>query len=225
MISTIKEDLKKLIGTKKVDILIIIAVIISMWCFINTEMNKEPDNSNLNPHSPFAKQKCCGLAGLITDIKYEHHGLGEYYCTSEKIYFDNILSKCDHGDPCNSMFYHADGDHNGANVLEAVLLIYDIKKTKYPRERFGEMTNTLLKNVFDAQEKALYNYDINKIPAGSYQKMDKTLLEVYDYAVNKSIPYDKNGYWEILGTIITLEEINERIGYTLVLSIKPQVKK
>ncbi|MBF0542592.1 MAG: hypothetical protein HQK91_14210, partial [Nitrospirae bacterium] len=118
----------------------------------------------------------------------------------------------------------ADGDQNGAHRLEAGLAVYDLDGAKYARERFGNMTNTLLKNVVDGQIKVLYN---GKISRKINNETDKILKDIYNYVVNKPLLYDKIGHWEMLETIITVEEVKDRIGegYSFRLFIKPQGKK
>ncbi|MBF0540897.1 MAG: hypothetical protein HQK91_05545 [Nitrospirae bacterium] len=115
---------------------------------------------NNEQYSPFAPQNCCNLAGVSTDTNYKYfnNDKSHYFCSIKHIKFDYVNREDElKGMRNNFIYYSASGNQFRATELHADLGINNINGAKEARERFGELTNTLLVNVLNAQIKVLYN--------------------------------------------------------------------
>ncbi|MBF0473363.1 MAG: hypothetical protein HQK93_06470 [Nitrospirae bacterium] len=203
--------MKKSIKRVVVMVLIVVAVFVLICLKLNTDTTnlvdklKQPPEvsdtelhqrvldyikeSTLPPDSPFAPQNCCYLAGITMQNNYNNRVTYQYICDGFVKLTENRIVIPEEGyDYEEDMWYQTEGDQFGAKSLSATLCAYDINNDRYVRERFGVMTDTLLKNVIKGQIKVIYN---DNAPEAISNDASRIIDEINNDIVNAPITFSE----------------------------------
>lgn len=191
-------------------IIILVAVCLAAWViyYVNTNIINKQIETKINPQifNPFLADNCCkliNLAGYYTETDYQAEKFGHgYFCMTKYIQFGSNILK-------NWIGYLADGNKDQATKLEAELHIVDTDGASLAKNEYQKMITELLNNIFNSQEKILFN----GVATNELQnKANIVIKEINNQIANNDVnlmPEAKNPSktnWNFLNISITLKK-------------------